>query len=337
MFKLYKIMFFNFLILGTLISISAYNWLSMWIGLEINLLSIIPLMKSNNNNFPAEASLKYFITQAFASTMILFTIMLSLNFTDYIPNNLNYSYMMILNSALLMKMGAAPLHSWFPEVIEGLNWMNSLILLTWQKLAPMILIMYNLKMTIFMSWIIITSAIIGSILGLNQISMRKILAYSSINHIAWMLSSMLFLKNFWLMYFIIYSLITLNIIMILYFFNIFYLNQLMMTINLNKMIKMFYICNFLSLAGLPPFLGFLPKWMVINSLIENNFYTLSFILILSTLIALYFYLRVTFSTFTIYMSEILIKVEKINLFYLMFLNSVSLLSLFFCTLVLTIL
>nr|AYR05206.1 NADH dehydrogenase subunit 2 [Coleoptera sp. ACP-2013] len=331
MYKLYKILFFNFMILSTLITISAYTWFSMWLGLEINLLSFIPLMKSQNNKFPAEASLKYFIVQALASTMILFVIILSLNYLDYLPSNLNLEYLMIMNSALLMKMGAAPFHAWFPEVIEGLGWMNSLILLTWQKLGPMILIMYNFEMNNFFSYIIIFSSIIGSFLGLNQVSLRKILAYSSINHIAWLLSSMFYFKMMWMNYFLIYSMILCNIITIMYLLNIFYLNQLIMTINYSKLIKLFFMLNFLSLAGLPPFLGFMPKWLVINSLIENNFLILSIILILSTLITLYFYLRITMSSLTISKEELLIKVEKINYFFITWLNFLSLAGLLFCT------
>nr|YP_010397616.1 NADH dehydrogenase subunit 2 [Galerucella nipponensis]YP_010483412.1 NADH dehydrogenase subunit 2 [Galerucella birmanica]UQJ77619.1 NADH dehydrogenase subunit 2 [Galerucella nipponensis]UVV35472.1 NADH dehydrogenase subunit 2 [Galerucella birmanica] len=331
MFKLYKILFFNSMLLGTLISISAYSWFNMWIGLEINLLSILPLLKSNKNTYPAEASLKYFITQALASTIILFAVILSLISSEYIPNNSDYWLMMILNSALLTKLGAAPFHTWFPEVMEGLNWMNNLILLTWQKLAPMILIMYNLKMMWFLMFIIITSSLIGGILGLNQTSLRKIMAYSSINHISWMLASMMNFKLIWFSYFIIYSMISLNIIFIFYKMNIFTLNQLFYSLNSNKLVKLFFIMNFLSLGGLPPFLGFLPKWIVINNLILSQMYVLSLILIISTLITLYFYIRLTFSSLTIMMTENLVKFSKMSNFLMLFLNSLTLLSLFLCT------
>nr|QAY81951.1 NADH dehydrogenase subunit 2 [Mimastra sp. REN-2018] len=331
MLKFYKILFFNFMVTGTLIAISAYSWLSMWIGLEINLLSIIPLMKSNNNMFPVESVLKYFITQSLASTIVLFAIIMSLNNFDYTPNNLNNMYMMILNSALMTKLGAAPFHSWFPEVMEGLNWTNSLILLTWQKLAPMILIMYNLNMTLFFSSIIIFSSIIGGILGINQTSLRKIMAYSSINHIGWMLASMMNFKSIWFLYFFIYSLISLNIILIFYIFNIYNLMQLFILFNFDKMIKLLFISNFLSLGGLPPFLGFMPKWMVINNLILNNLYMLSVVLIIFTLITLYFYIRICFSTLAISMNEINLNYNKFNGFLILFFNSLTLMSLILCT------
>nr|AST14965.1 NADH dehydrogenase subunit 2 [Galeruca sp. EMHAU-15083109] len=331
MIKLYKLLFFNSLLLGSLIAISAYSWLNMWIGLEINLLSIIPLFKAHNNVYPAEAALKYFIVQALASTMILFAIIMTLSSSEFMYMPEMQWFPMILNSALFTKMGAAPFHAWFPEVMEGLNWLNSLLLLTWQKLAPMILVMYNLKMTLFLSIIILISSLIGGILGLNQVSLRKIMAYSSINHIAWMLASMLTYKMIWLIYFLIYSSISINLIIIFNQLNCFYLKQLFSAINSNKLVKLFFILNFLSLGGLPPFLGFLPKWLVVNELINNNFFTISLILILMTLITLFFYIRITFSTFTLTSNETIIKVENFNNFSMIFANSLILLSLIICT------
>nr|WNV22554.1 NADH dehydrogenase subunit 2 [Psylliodes laticollis] len=333
MWKLYKILFFNTLMFGTLISISAYSWMAMWIGLEINLLSIIPLFKSHKNQYPAEATLKYFIVQSLGSTIILFSIIFSMNLSDFIPQNFNYWSMMMLNSALLMKLGAAPFHSWFPEVAEGLNWMNNIILMTWQKLAPSILIMYNMNMILFFTLIIIISSIIGGIYGINQVSLRKILAYSSINHIAWMLASMLNNKMIWLIYFIIYSLITLNIILIFYFLNIFYINQLFNSLNSNKLFKMLFILNLFSLGGLPPFLGFMPKWLVINFLIDNNFYTLSMIMVIFTLMTLFFYIRITFSTLMFKMNETLVKPTKFSSFMWILINILNLKGLIICTMI----
>nr|APX39365.1 NADH dehydrogenase subunit 2 [Longitarsus atricillus] len=323
-------LFFTSLILGTLISISSYNWFMMWIGLEINLLSIIPLFKSHKNNYPVEATLKYFITQALASTIILFTIIFSMNLTEFLTNY-NYWLMMMMNSALLTKLGAAPFHYWFPEVMEGLNWLNSLLLLTWQKLAPMILLMYNLNMPLFMSMIIILSSTISGIYGINQTSLRKILSYSSINHIAWMLASMLSMKNIWLIYFSIYSIISINIIMIFYYLNIFFIPQLFLTLNQNKMIKLLFIFNFFSLGGLPPFLGFFPKWLVIYNLTENHFFTLSMILIVSTLITLFYYIRLTLPSLTLNYEESMIYISNINKYKIIVLNVITLLSLIICT------
>nr|APX39940.1 NADH dehydrogenase subunit 2 [Chaetocnema scheffleri] len=318
-------MFFNLMIISTLITISSYSWFSMWIGLEINLLSIIPIFKSNLNYFPAEATIKYFITQTLASIFILFTIILLINTNELMFKINNYYLMLILNSSLLTKLGAAPFHSWFPEVSEGLNWMNNLILMTWQKIAPSILLMYNININFFI-YIIILSSLVSGIYGLNQTSLRKILAYSSINHISWMLASMFFNKTIWINYFMIYTIISINIIMIFSYFNIFNISQMSLIFKSNKIMNLLLMMNFFSLGGLPPFLGFYPKWLTLNLLIYNNFYFISLILVLLTLMTLYFYTRLMFSSLTLITNESLLNL-KFNNKLLIILNLIVLMSL----------
>lgn len=304
----------------------------MWIGLEINLLSFIPLIKSHNNIFPAEATLKYFITQALASAIILFSIILILNSSDFIQTNLNYIHNLIINSALITKIGAAPFHAWFPEVADGLNWINNLILITWQKIAPIIILIYNFN-SLFFRIIIIICSLIRGILGLNQVRLRKLMAYSSINHIAWILARILNYKIIWFRYFLIYSFILLSIILLFNHFKIYYIKQLFISLNINKTLKIFFILNFLSLGGLPPFLGFLPKWLVINNLVENKFYSLRLILIVLTLVTLFFYLRITFSTITIIINEICLKSTKLKINWIILFNALNLMRLFLCTII----
>nr|YP_009691861.1 NADH dehydrogenase subunit 2 [Blepephaeus succinctor]QEG58654.1 NADH dehydrogenase subunit 2 [Blepephaeus succinctor] len=333
MFYMHKIMFFLSMMLGTLIAISSYSWLSMWMGLEINLLSIIPLLSDSKNLYPSESALKYFITQALASSIFLLAIILSLNLKEQILENFSF-ISLLLNSALLTKIGAAPFHAWFPEVLEGLNWSYSLVMLTWQKIAPMILIFYNCKLSMFLFLIIISSTIIGGILGLNQISLRKIMAYSSINHISWMLASMLNNQTTWLIYFLVYSIISFNLIIIFKQYQLYYLNQLFNTLNSEKSIKLTFLLNFLSLGGLPPFLGFFPKWIVINNLVLNNFFLLSILLIIFSLVTLFFYLRITFATIMINFSEAIIILSHKIKFSIFFVNFISLSGLLICTLIL---
>nr|YP_011015314.1 NADH dehydrogenase subunit 2 [Silesis erberi]UPP55779.1 NADH dehydrogenase subunit 2 [Silesis erberi] len=303
--KAYKMLFMSTLMTSTMISISSYSWLGMWLGLEINLLSIIPLMHNQKNMLSAESSIKYFITQAVASTVILMSIILMMNKTSMTSNSvLQSSFMLMMNSSLLTKMGMAPFHFWFPEVMEGLNWMNCLLILTWQKIAPMVLLMYNMKFTMFMTMIIISAMIISGIMGVNQISLRKIMAYSSINHMGWMISTMMVMKTIWFYYFIIYTLISINVVMILNFKKIFSLNQLFQSMNSDIMTKMFFILNFLSLSGIPPFLGFMPKWLTVQILVQNNMIMLPTIMIVMTLITIFMYMRIALSTLLMNVNEI---------------------------------
>nr|YP_008593288.1 NADH dehydrogenase subunit 2 [Nipponoluciola cruciata]BAN82541.1 NADH dehydrogenase subunit 2 [Nipponoluciola cruciata]BDE56946.1 NADH dehydrogenase subunit 2 [Nipponoluciola cruciata] len=291
--KMYKLMFLTILVMSTLISISAYTWLGMWIGLEVNLLSIIPIIQ-NKNMLSSESSIKYFITQALASTIILMSIIIMMWKYNFHSSMNNSSILMVMNSGLLLKMGMAPLHFWFPEVLEGLNWNNCMLMLTWQKITPMILLMYNTEFTLFYSTIIISGMIISSIMSMNQISIRKLMAFSSINHMGWMMAGMITEKTVWMLYFTIYSLITVNIAFMMK--NIYYLNQLFPKLNTSPSMKMFFMLNFLSLSGIPPFLGFLPKWMVIQTMVEKNMFTLSIIMIVFTLIMIYVYMRIMMIT-----------------------------------------
>nr|YP_010491813.1 NADH dehydrogenase subunit 2 [Tolmerinus auronotatus]UWM92586.1 NADH dehydrogenase subunit 2 [Tolmerinus auronotatus] len=327
--KFYKMLFSFSMIMGSLISISSTSWMGMWMGLEINLLSIIPLMNSNKNILSTEASIKYFITQALASTILLFAIIM---FSQNMFLEFNNKILLIFNSALLTKMGAAPFHFWFPEIMDGLMWINCFIILTWQKIAPMVILIYNLNFPQFFFMIIIFSMMISGILGFNQTSIRKIIAYSSINHIAWMISSMFVLEMIWIYYFIIYTFISMNIIFIFLILNVFFTKQLFISMNKNSIIKFFYIMNFLSLGGLPPFIGFFPKWMTIESLIMNKYYLLSFFMVILTLFTLFYYIRLMFSTLILNMNEINYFIpHKINQFWIMFSNFIMIISLLTCT------
>nr|UJG45319.1 NADH dehydrogenase subunit 2 [Anthomyia procellaris] len=288
-----KIMFFGILMMGTFISISANSWLGAWMGLEINLLSFIPLMK-DNSLMSTEASLKYFLIQALASSVFLFAVILFL--LNSSKSNSNYFMEMIIFSSLLLKSGSAPFHFWFPNVMEGLSWLNSLILMTWQKIAPLMLISYIIfKPLIIMS--IILSSLIGALGGLNQTSLRKLMAYSSINHLGWMLAAMYNSNILWMTYLSFYIFLTFSMIFMFNMFKISHINQLFSMFFHSKPMKFFLFFNLLSLGGLPPFLGFFPKWIVIQSLTINNQLFLLTFMVLMTLITLYFYMRLCYSAF----------------------------------------
>nr|YP_010329902.1 NADH dehydrogenase subunit 2 [Cucullia pustulata]UNP54654.1 NADH dehydrogenase subunit 2 [Cucullia pustulata] len=288
-----KMFFLFILFFSTLISISSNSWFGCWIGLEINLLSFIPLITNSNNLMSTEASLKYFLTQSIASINFLFSILIKMSMMKNFEFNNFISIMM--NSSMLMKMGSAPFHFWFPNIIEGLSWFNNFILMTWQKITPMILLSYYFNKN-FIIIIIIMNIIIGAIGGLNQTSLRKLMAFSSINNLGWMLSSIMISENLWLFYIFFYSFMISIMCFLFYVLNMYFINQLFIN-NMNFFIKINLLINFLSLGGLPPFIGFFPKWIVINFLIYNHMYLLIFIFIIMSLIMLFFYIRISYSAF----------------------------------------
>nr|YP_010146008.1 NADH dehydrogenase subunit 2 [Tipula nova]QQO80820.1 NADH dehydrogenase subunit 2 [Tipula nova] len=323
-----KLLFLITLISGTLITISSNSWLSAWMGLEINLLSFIPLMMNYNNLMASEASLKYFLTQALASTILLFSVILmlfSINMNWYYTE-FNSMYLMMINSCLLLKMGAAPFHFWFPGVMEGLNWTNNFILMTWQKIAPLMLISYFIIPNLF-SLIIVLSILIGSLGGLNQTSLRKIMAFSSINHLGWMLAAMMSNENLWEFYFYIYVFLSLTILMLFDMLKIFHINQTFFIMNNNPLIKFLMFTLLLSLGGLPPFLGFAPKWLVIQYMTMNNNILLMIMMVCLTLITLYYYIRICYASFLINYWETnwfnKIQLNPLKLFILLFFSFIS--------------
>nr|QCG71541.1 NADH dehydrogenase subunit 2 [Gasterophilus nigricornis] len=296
--SLSKIMFSGMLILGTFITISANSWLGAWMGLEINLLSFIPLM-SDNKLMSTEASLKYFLTQAMASAVLLFALIsLFMSFMDT-----SFSFLkMIIFFSLLMKSGSAPFHFWYPMVMEGLSWMNALILMTWQKIAPLMLISYVILKPLFIMTIILSS-LVGALGGLNQTSLRKLMAYSSINHLGWMLVAIYSSNFLWMNYFLFYSFLSFTLILMFNEFKMSHINQLFSSFFNSKTMKFIVFLNLLSLGGLPPFLGFFPKWMIIQSLSANMQIFLLTFMVMMTLITLYFYLRLCYTAFMLNYSE----------------------------------
>nr|YP_009327178.1 NADH dehydrogenase subunit 2 [Orthetrum testaceum]ANX10002.1 NADH dehydrogenase subunit 2 [Orthetrum testaceum] len=291
-------MFTMSLLSGTMISISSSSWLGMWMGLEMNLLSFVPLINKNGSPYETESAMKYFLVQAMASIMFLIAILIS----ELMDFSMNLYSPYLISSALLMKMGAAPFHFWFPGVMEGISWMNCFILMTWQKIAPFILISYKL-MNNLLIMVIFMSTLIGSMGGLNQNSTRKIMAYSSIGHLGWMISALLISNELWLIYFIIYSLLNSAVLYLFYKQSMYQLSQAYF-IKSNPLIKFSMMISMLSLGGLPPFLGFLPKWLVIQGLVNQYSFFMLLFMLMMTLMTLYFYMRVMFSAFMFMNQEI---------------------------------
>lgn len=293
-------------------------------GLEVNLLSFIPLIININNLITTEASLKYFLNQVLASLVLLFLIIFIINnFYLIFFNKIYYQFINLIICTILIKIGAAPFHFWLPQVINKIRWTNNLILITIQKIAPMIILCYIIK-TNFLIWIIIFNIIIRIIRGFNQMSLRKIIAFSSINHIGWIFIRLIFNESVWFNYFIFYRIFSISIIIIFKNFNIFFINQIFL-LKINYYHKITIFCSFLSLGGLPPFLGFFPKWIIIQFILKFRILLL-LIIIFCSLVILYFYLRICYSAFIIYGHFNIIKIKNIkfkifiiiNLFFTLF-------------------
>nr|YP_009654875.1 NADH dehydrogenase subunit 2 [Scotinophara lurida]QCI09443.1 NADH dehydrogenase subunit 2 [Scotinophara lurida] len=299
-------LFYFTLITSTMITISANNWMNMWIGLEINMMSFIPLILKSPNNSSSEAAMIYFLTQSMSSMLLLMMVLMSL-YKCNLPDKIN---MLLINISVLIKLGAAPFHLWMPKMLSKMDWNKCILLMTWQKIAPMMMmsnLMYN---NMIINIAIMMSVTIGSIGGINQTSLRKLMGYSSINHLGWMLAINKSI-NLWMIYIMIYSMLTFLICQMFHKYKIFFINQ-MSSINMNNMDKINLFLMMMSIGGLPPFLGFLPKWITIQNLIETKETFLIIYMIMFSLIPLMFYLRIMTNMFLSFNSSIKWLIVKNN-------------------------
>nr|QWX95555.1 NADH-ubiquinone oxidoreductase chain 2 [Cebrenis supina] len=287
--NLTKGLFLMILIISTIITVSANNWLGMWMGLEMNLMAFIPLISKSKDKKSSQAMMIYFLTQSIGSITLLFSIMInSLMFMS--PLMINELTKMMIMVGIMIKVGAAPFHFWLPEVMANLSWTKCMILMTWQKIAPLTILSNIILNNWFLYVVIIMSAIVGGVGGLNQTSLRKILAYSSINHLGWMMMFMS-TNSSWYKYLFIYSILVIMICSLMKKNNSLFINQ-MISSSPSLMEKLTFTIALLSIGGLPPFLGFLPKWMVIQSMINSEMYLLLTLMMLCSLLTLFYYLRI---------------------------------------------
>nr|YP_005088734.1 NADH dehydrogenase subunit 2 [Ctenoptilum vasava]AEB71602.1 NADH dehydrogenase subunit 2 [Ctenoptilum vasava] len=295
-----KMFFFFILIFSTFISISANSWMGCWIGLEINLLSFIPLISNSKNLFSSEASLKYFLVQSIASINFLFSILLKMiMFKNFEINNL---FSILINSSMFMKMGSAPFHFWFPNIIEGMSWMNCFILMSWQKITPMILMSYYLNNN-FLMLIMMINTIIGAIGGINQTSLRKLMSFSSINNLGWMMLAIMISESLWFTYFFFYSFLMSIMCFLFYIMNIYFINQLFI-FNMNFLLKFIIdLMNSLSMGSITTFFSICPK--MILTYFHNFSYILNIFLsyLFYWVTTLFFYYRIIYSRVFFFFSK----------------------------------
>nr|ACA34697.1 NADH dehydrogenase subunit 2 [Alauda arvensis] len=293
-----KLIFTSSLILGTTITISSNHWITAWAGLEINTLAILPLISKSHHPRAIEAATKYFLTQAAASALLLFSSMTNAWHTGQwdITQMTHPTSCLILTSALAMKLGLVPFHFWFPEVLQGSPLITGLLLSTAMKLPP-IALLYMTAQSLnptMLTGMAILSAALGGWMGLNQTQIRKILAFSSISHLGWMAIILIYNPKLTLLNFYLYALMTTAVFLTLNSTNTTKLSTLMTTWTKAPALNAMLMLTLLSLAGLPPLTGFLPKWLIIQELTKQDMAPAATIISLLSLLGLFFYLRLAY-------------------------------------------
>nr|YP_010499568.1 NADH dehydrogenase subunit 2 [Tor qiaojiensis]UWT58848.1 NADH dehydrogenase subunit 2 [Tor qiaojiensis] len=285
--------------LGTTLTFASSHWLLAWMGLEINTLAITPLMAQHHHPRAVEATTKYFLTQATAAAMILFASTTNAWMTgEWSINDLSSPIASTMfMAALALKIGLAPMHFWMPEVLQGLDLLTGLILSTWQKLAPLALIIQTAQNVnpLLLTMLGILSALVGGWGGLNQTQLRKILAYSSIAHMGWMVIIIQYAPQLTMIALGTYIIMTSAAFLTLKTLTTTKVNTLATTWSKNPILTSTTALVLLSLGGLPPLTGFMPKWLILQELTKQDLPIIATVMALTALISLYFYLRLCYA------------------------------------------
>nr|YP_006493410.1 NADH dehydrogenase subunit 2 [Gobiocypris rarus]AEK66761.1 NADH dehydrogenase subunit 2 [Gobiocypris rarus] len=285
--------------LGTTLTFASSHWLLAWMGLEINTLAIVPLMAQHHHPRAVEATTKYFLTQATAAAMILFASTTNAWISgEWDMNSMSSpiaSTMLI--AALALKIGLAPMHFWMPEVLQGLDLLTGLILSTWQKLAPLALIIQTAQAIdpLLLTTLGLMSTLVGGWGGLNQTQLRKILAYSSIAHMGWMIIILQYAPQLTLLALGTYISMTSAAFLALKLSSTTKISTLAMTWSNSPILTTTTALVLLSLGGLPPLTGFMPKWLILQELTKQSLPLTATVMALAALLSLYFYLRLCYA------------------------------------------
>ena len=326
-----KIEYFTISILGlvgTMVMISSYSLLMLYLGIELLSLALYALIGFNKHSgLSSEAAIKYYVLGAMSSGILLFGISLIYGFTGSINyfeiadqiRNINSNSVQFLGiifgivfitASLCFKFGAAPFHIWVPDIYQGSLISTTILLSTLPKIAVFIVFL-KLYFIPFMAleyvwsdilvFIGIASIIIGSIFALTQENIKRLLAYSAISNIGFIILAMALVSNDGLhaslYYTIVYSFTALASFGVVTHItsNSHGIEDISDLAGLSKTHPYFAILiliTMLSAAGIPPLIGFHAKLMVIQALINNSYIFLSIIVVLMTVVSAYYYLRV---------------------------------------------
>ena len=283
------VVFLSFIGFRVFLVVSSSSWLLCWIGIELNTLTFIPLMLVLKTGREGESAVKYFLRQTVASVVFLVGI-LGLKFYPL--------FNLVVLIALFIKIGVAPFHTWLVSVGENLDWLCLYFILTLQKVNPLILLVSSSWVWDFLFFGILLSGSLGALLGLSQTNLRKLLIFSSINHLGWLLLALCVRVRILCVYFTVYCFLLFPVVFLCIRISLGYLNQIRRAPISTLKIVIFGV-SLLSLGGLPPFLGFFPKWMVISGALEISNYFLVLFLVLISLFTLFYYLRISYRGFVL--------------------------------------
>ena len=345
LFRYEYILFILFAILGSFVLISSNNFLTAFIGLELQSLSLYLMAAFNTKNLNSnEAGIKYFSLGALSSGFLLFGIsMIYFDTASFTFQNLeNFSTISEVGLALVLialffKVSAAPFHIWTPDVYEGSPTISTLFFASLPKFASLIFLFriyheLNIPKIDSLNYIFqlvcAISLLVGVYGAITQKVIKRLLAFSSINHIGFMLLAIMsyqYMSEGTIFFYLIIYLVTI--------FGVFSVilnlrtseGEITLLTGLNglkassgsKAISM--LVFLFSLAGIPPFAGFFAKFFILSASINEGLYLLSVIAVISSVIAAFYYLSVIKNMFfNESKNELLLDNNKLNSFIFIF-------------------
>lgn len=326
---------FEFLILlalavfSLLLLVSAQDLITFYLSIEMQSLCLYVLAAfKRTSKLSTEAGLKYFILGALSSSFLLFGMSMiygfvgSTNFDEIAkcilmtesPENLPYTFrvgIILLLCGLLFKLTAVPFHVWSPDVYEGAPLLVMIFFSTIPKFAIFCFftkLLYTTLFDLYFIWqplLLLTAAMtisFSSIATLYQKKIKRFLAYSSINHVGYMLMSLstgtLTGLNGFFLYIGVYMITMFTFFCILLSLrkeknkNIIYITDLFYANKIHPIIQIGFTLIFFSMAGIPPLIGFFAKFYVFFAAIDSNFYFLVVLSILCSTLSTFYYIRI---------------------------------------------
>ena len=312
--------------LGMMIMISSNNFLLLYLGLEIQSLSLYVVSSFRRDNYKStEAGLKYFILGSLSSGLMLFGISLiygstgSINF-EIISSMINYegffpgivAGLVFLICGFAFKASAVPFHMWTPDVYEGSPTPVTAFFATVPKLAAvgvLLRVLFDCFGQIVESWqqviiiISVLSMFLGSVAAIGQNNIKRLMAYSSIGHIGFVLMGVASGTDKGISAVLIYMVlyIVMNIGVFVFILNmerngvaVTTINSLNMYNNVSKSQTLFLTILLFSLAGIPPLAGFFGKFFIFNAAINAGLSWLAVMGGIASVIAAFYYLRIVY-------------------------------------------
>nr|AEW46288.1 NADH dehydrogenase subunit 2 [Gehyra sp. MPH-2011] len=285
--------------ISTIITMTSHHWMLAWLGLELNTLSILPITMKLHHPRATEATMKYFLVQALAASLILFACTMNAWQTGlWATTNQTPTTTTIITMAILLKLGAAPAHLWYPDVLQGTTLNTALLVSTWQKLAPLTLL-YMMHTNLPTNLLLLTgllSALLGGWGGLNQTQTRKIMAHSSIAHMGWVLIALTTSPQLTTLTMMTYMMMTIAMFSTLNAHTTKTISDMGTAWSMSPTTMTLALMTLTSLGGLPPLTGFMPKLLILNELTTKPLLTLATTLALASLPSLFFYIRMAYTT-----------------------------------------